>query len=122
MCIFASLVLVVNPTPTVTPPSVSNVTYCQNSTASPLTATPSTGGTLNWYGTNVTGGTASATAPTPSTSSLGTTTYYVSQTVGGCESTRAAIVVTITNQAPTATPNLFCDDANATPTSASFGF
>ncbi|HRG18952.1 MAG TPA: lamin tail domain-containing protein, partial [Flavobacterium lutivivi] len=116
------LVLVVNPTPTVTPPSVTNVTYCQNSTASPLTATPSTGGTLNWYGTNATGGTASATAPTPSTSSLGTTTYYVSQTVGGCESTRAAIVVTITNQAPTATPNLFCDDANATPTSASFDF
>ncbi|MFY7884566.1 MAG: hypothetical protein ACOVOV_06955, partial [Dolichospermum sp.] len=45
--------------------------------------------------TNATGGTPSATAPTPSTASVGTTTYYVSQTLAGCESTRAAIVVNV---------------------------
>ncbi|WNM18388.1 T9SS type B sorting domain-containing protein [Flavobacterium capsici] len=107
----------------INPPTVvSPVTYCQNNAATPLTATPSAGGTLNWYGTNATGGTASSTAPTPSTTILGTTTYYVSQTIGGCESTRASIVVTITNQSPTATPQLFCDTANSTPTSVAFDF
>jgi hypothetical protein len=77
-------------------PTVSNVTYCQNGTAAQLTATASPGGTLNWYGTNATGGTASATAPTPSTASVGTVSYYVSQTVGGCEGPRARIDVIIT--------------------------
>jgi gliding motility-associated-like protein len=78
------------PAPTV----ISPVNYCQGATAVPLTATPS-GGTLNWYGTSATGGTASPTPPTPSTATLGPTTYYVSQTVGGCESPRAAIVVNV---------------------------
>ena len=77
--------------PTVTSP----VDYCQGATAVPLTATPSAGGSLNWYGTNATGGTASPTAPTPSTATVGSTTYYVSQTIGGCESPRAAIVVNV---------------------------
>ncbi|MCA0350330.1 MAG: gliding motility-associated C-terminal domain-containing protein, partial [Bacteroidetes bacterium] len=104
------------------PTVISPITYCQNAVATPLMATPSTGGTLNWYGTNATGGTASATAPTPSTAALGSTTYYVSQTVGGCESTRAAIVVIVTNQPPTATPSLFCDTANSGPNSVAFDF
>ena len=77
--------------PTVTSPII----YCQGATANPLTATASAGGVLNWWGTNATGGTSTATAPTPSTLTTGTTTYYVSQTVGGCESLRSAIVVTV---------------------------
>ncbi|WP_439554657.1 hypothetical protein, partial [Flavobacterium macrobrachii] len=104
-------------TPTVTP-----LTYCQNATASPLTAAASTGGTLNWYGTNSTGGTASSTAPTPSTTNVGTTTYYVSQTIGGCESPRVAIVVTVSNTPPTQAPQLFCNPTNSTPTSVNFDF
>ena len=79
-------------TSTCTPPAAPTVTspvnYCQNSTASPLTAT---GSNLLWY-TVPTGGTGSPTAPTPSTTSVGTTSYYVSQTVG-CEGPRAQIVV-----------------------------
>ena len=51
------------PTPTVTTP----VNYCQNQTATPLSATASTGGTLNWYGTNATGGPASPTPPITAT-------------------------------------------------------
>ena len=82
------------PPPTVTTP----VTYCQNATATPLTATAT--GSLLWY-TVATGGAGSATAPTPSTSASGSTTYYVSQTLAGCESARASIVVTI-NASPTA--------------------
>ncbi|MGV9005031.1 Ig-like domain-containing protein, partial [Flavobacterium sp.] len=104
--------------PTVTTP----VTYCQNAVATPLNATPATGATLNWYGTNATGGTASTAAPAPSTTALGSTTYYVSQTIGGCESPRATIVVIITNQAPTSTPVLFCDTANSTATAVAFDF
>ncbi|MEL6975483.1 MAG: HYR domain-containing protein, partial [Bacteroidota bacterium] len=74
-------------------PTVSSpVTYCQNDTASALTAT---GTNLLWY-TVATGGTGSATAPTPSTASAGTTSYYVSQTnASGCEGPRAQIDVTV---------------------------
>ncbi|MEN9335138.1 MAG: hypothetical protein RLZZ500_125, partial [Bacteroidota bacterium] len=104
--------------PTVTTP----VNYCQNAVATPLVATPSAGGTLNWYGTNATGGTASAVPPTPSTATLGTFTYYVSQTIAGCESNRVPIVVNIANTGPSL--NLFCDLAspNTTPTSINFDF
>ncbi len=98
--------------PTVTTP----VTYCQNATATALTAT---GTTLMWY-TTATGGTGSATAPTPSTTTVGSTTYYVSQNTG-CEGARAAIIVNITAlpTAPTASsPVNYCLNAVATPLTA----
>jgi hypothetical protein len=106
-------------------PGVSPISFCQNAPASALTATPAGGGSLNWYDTNATGGTASATAPSPPTSATGTTTYYVSQTVDGCEGPRAALAVTIKSipAAPTTTtPPAYCQDASAsglvaTPTS-----
>jgi gliding motility-associated-like protein len=81
-------------------PTVIDLSYCQNATASALTATAATGGTLNWYAA-ATGGTMSATAPTPLTTVAGLTSYYVSQTVSGVESDRAELVVTI-NPAPAA--------------------
>ncbi|HEY9221392.1 MAG TPA: hypothetical protein VIO43_07430, partial [Lutibacter sp.] len=70
----ASIVVTVNALPLA--PGTSPVTYCVGDTASALTAT---GTNLLWYAA-VTGGTGSATAPTPNTASAGTTTYYVSQT------------------------------------------
>lgn len=100
--------------PTVTTP----VTYCQNSTATTLTAT---GNNLLWYGTNATGGTGSSTAPIPSTSTLGNTIYYVSQSNGSCESPRAAITVSIvaSTPAPTViTPVTYCVGATAAMLSA----
>ncbi|MCF6130555.1 lamin tail domain-containing protein, partial [Flavobacterium sp. AS60] len=123
-CISTPIPLTINPIATIAPPTVNPITYCQNAVAVPLTATPSAGGTLNWYGTNATGGTASGTAPTPlTTGAIGSVVnYYVSQTIGGCESTRAVIAVTIGGNAPTATPFLFCDGANTTPTSVAFDF
>ncbi|MFV8394124.1 beta strand repeat-containing protein, partial [Flavobacterium sp. LB2P6] len=79
---------------TCTPPSAptisSHITYCQGTTAIPLTAT---GSNLLWY-TVANGGTGSGSAPTPSTASSGTLSYYVSQTIG-CESSRAKIDVVI---------------------------
>jgi large repetitive protein len=85
----------VNPKPAA-PGVVSPVNYCDNQTAIPLTATASAGHQLQWY-TAATGGTASATAPTPATATFGTTTYYVSQknTTTNCEGDRAAIVVNV---------------------------
>ncbi len=83
-------------------PTTAPVAYCQGATASALIVTTSANCTLNWYGTNQTGGTASSTSPTPLTTGTGTTTYYVSQTntTTTCESPRASIVVTI-NPNPT---------------------
>jgi Concanavalin A-like lectin/glucanases superfamily/Secretion system C-terminal sorting domain/Ig-like domain CHU_C associated len=95
--------------PTVTTP----VVYCQNAIPNALTAT--TGGTgLLWY-TAATGGTGTATAPTPSTTTTGNTSYWVTSTnANGCESTRTEIVVTV-NAAPTAptvtTPVVYCQNA-----------
>lgn len=64
--------------------------YCLNDNALPLSATPSGGGTLRWY-TTATGGVFSTTAPTPSTATAATgssvLTYYVTQIIGGVEST-----------------------------------
>jgi gliding motility-associated-like protein len=92
----ATLNIVINATPS-SPTVSSPVSYCQNETATPLTATAPSGNTLNWY-TVATGGTASSTVPTPNTTTTGSTTYYVSQintTTPACESGRASIVVNI---------------------------
>ncbi len=67
------------------------IDYCQFSPASPLSAS---GTNIRWYATP-TGGTGTATAPTPNTLVSGTFFYYVSQTVNGCESDRQAIVITV---------------------------
>jgi Leucine-rich repeat (LRR) protein len=72
------------------PPAVSNITYCQNAVASPLSAT---GTNLRWYIT-ASGGVGDSIAPTPPTSVLGTKSYFVTQS-NGCESARAEIKVTI---------------------------
>ncbi len=86
----AAIDVIVTNTPTA--PTTAPISYCQSSTAIPLTAT---GSNLLWY-TTATGGVGSATAPTPITITAGSTTYYVTQTLNGCESPRAAIIVDIT--------------------------
>ena len=89
---------------TSTSPAVNatDIKYCQYETAVPLKVT---GSNLLWY-EQTTGGTGSATAPTPSTSLPGTQTYYVSQTINGqCESPRAAITVIVHALPPTPTVN-----------------
>jgi len=111
----AAITVTVNATPAL--PIVAPVTYCQGATATVLGAT---GTGLLWY-TAATGGTGSATAPTPSTAIAGTTIYYVSQTILGCEGLRAAITVTV-NAIPAlptvTTPSPYCQGATATALSA----
>lgn len=112
----ASITVIINPIPAA-PGVTTPVIYCQGATAVPLTAT---GSNLLWY-TVATGGTGSSTAPTPSTTTPGNTTWYVSQTVSGCESPRAVIVVTIiaTPAAPgVSSPVVYCQNATAVPLSA----
>ena len=78
-------------TPTVTSP----VTYCANQTALALTATVPSGFTQMWY-INAVGGTGSSTPITPSTSTVGTSTYYVGAVdTAGCVGPRTAVQVVI---------------------------
>ncbi|GAB3941923.1 hypothetical protein GCM10028805_05860 [Spirosoma harenae] len=94
---------------------------CQNRTGYTLSATPSSGGTLNWY-TVQSGGTSTATAPPISTGAIGSTNFYVSQSVNSCEGPRATLAVTVNAvpAPPTATPpNAYCEGVGAVPLSAS---
>jgi gliding motility-associated-like protein len=112
--------IIVSTTPAVT--VVSPVTYCQGATAVSLSAsaTPATGATLLWY-TAATGGVGSATAPIPSTTASGSTTYYVSQIISSCEGPRVPIIVNVTAYSPspvTTSPVNYCQGNTAVPLSA----
>ncbi len=101
-----AITVTVNTTPPA-PIVVTPVNYCQNTTAASLAASVTSGTGLLWY-TVPTAGVGSTTAPLPSTTTSGSTTYYVSSKVGNCEGPRTPIVVTVTATpaAPTATPAL----------------
>ncbi|MFY7810978.1 MAG: T9SS type B sorting domain-containing protein, partial [Flavobacterium sp.] len=90
--------IVANPIPQgPTPVNPSSLIFCENAVIPPLQAI---GNQLKWYKT-ATGGTALSSI-TPDTTIIGTTTYYVTQTLLGCESVRVPISVTI-NAKPTIT-------------------
>jgi gliding motility-associated-like protein len=104
--------------PSLVPPVVTSpISYCQNAAAVPLTAT---GTGLLWY-TAAAGGTGDAIAPTPITTTPGSTIYYVTQTTSACETPRSAITVNI-NPAPAApvvSPSVpYCQNATAAPLTA----
>jgi gliding motility-associated-like protein len=89
----ASIAVVVKNTPAA--PVVTNISYCLYAVATPLTATPLSGNTLIWY-TDTTSASGSSVAPTPVTSTTGTTNYYVSQSSPtSCESQKALIKITV---------------------------
>jgi gliding motility-associated-like protein len=74
-------------------PAVSSpVTYCKDASVASLTSYV-TGSNLTWY--TIIGGTGSSVAPPLSSSSPGTTTYYVSDKTGACEGPVNPIIVTI---------------------------
>ncbi|MDG5491179.1 choice-of-anchor J domain-containing protein [Psychroserpens sp. SPM9] len=78
-----------------TPTVESPIEYCLNDTAEQLTASESGTYTLVWY-TQAVGGTGSTTAPTPDTSVVNTTSYYVAyMDTEGCEGPRAEIIVEV---------------------------
>lgn len=76
---------------TAAPIVTSPVNYCINAVAIPLTAT---GSNLKWYDA-VNAVNNLPTAPTPNTNTLGSTTYWVSQTINNCESAKVPVEVII---------------------------
>ncbi|OIQ21019.1 MAG: hypothetical protein BM557_04460 [Flavobacterium sp. MedPE-SWcel] len=96
----AAVAVIVNPTPAM--PTVEVLEFCGAATVADLTVT--TGDMPQWYAAE-TGGTALATDVV-----LATGSYYVSQTVDGCESSRVMVSVTINDipVAPTAEVQMFC--------------
>lgn len=107
-----------------TNPPATNATapmYCLGSEAQPLYVI---GTDLQWY-SNATGGSGVTypQSPTPNTSLAGTQSYYVTQTLNGCESDRLAINVTVSANAasapPLATNASYCLNEKAAPLQAS---
>lgn len=93
------------------PVAMASVSYCVNAEPTALTATAINNNTLNWY-TTASGGTASTTAPIPSTATAGTFNYYVSQmNADGYEGPRTMITVTV-NALP-ATPVISANGATS---------
>jgi gliding motility-associated-like protein len=84
-------------------PNGNPVTYCVGEQASPLQAFPVLSGVggevyeMTWYGIDASGGVGSPLADIPSTATVGSQWYYVSQVdvATGCEGPRLAILVTI---------------------------
>lgn len=74
------------------PVVITPVVYCKDESADPLIAA---GVNLLWY-TAPTGGSGIPTPPIPNTSTLGSTTYYVSHVPNGCTSARVPIKVDVT--------------------------
>ncbi|ACT95408.1 Ig-like domain-containing protein [Dyadobacter fermentans] len=107
--------VLVKPLPAVPGVSQPLIEYCQFIVADPLKATAVTNGTLNWFGTDATGGTSSPTAPIPSTAEGGTTSYYVAQTLAGCIGDRAKIDVKVNTTPKPATKTYleYCQNETA---------
>lgn len=105
----------------VTPPIVVSPIYlCQNKPTTPLTATPSGRGTLRWY-TAASGGVALSGAPTPSTTTVGLTTYYVTETILGVESTpRTPLVVNVVADNGQIATTFRCDATQVTTATSVF--
>ena len=78
---------------TFTLPAITPVSYCQYAPSVPLI--PPAGGTGSLWYIAPTGGTGSTIAPTPSTTTPGITIYYVSETIGLCQSLRAPDTVNV---------------------------
>lgn len=104
---------------TALPTAPTTVSFCQSQAAQPLTAS---GTALKWY-SGESGGEGSTTAPTPNTNNIGTSNYYVSQTINGCESGRLKIEVNVNSKlgkpSVSNTTVSYCQGAAATALSAS---
>jgi hypothetical protein len=93
-------------------PATLNLASCQGVTAVALTANALANHTLVWYNSQATGTASLTTAPVPSTSTIGSNDFFVSQikTSTGCESKRSKLTFTV-NAVP-AVPSLIRDTAN----------
>ncbi len=77
------------------PTAGTSATYCDGDPLNDLTATAGSGGTLTWY-SDVGLSTVLGTGTTfPSSNTLGSTSYFVTETTGGCESNATEVIITI---------------------------
>lgn len=74
------------------PTTTTSYVYCLNETAIALSAS---GTGLKWYKGSMADANPTATAPVPVTSIAGSTSYFVTQTINGCESLPETITVKI---------------------------
>jgi hypothetical protein len=93
-------------------PVTLNLASCQGLTAVALTANALNAHTLVWYNSQATGTASLTAAPVPSTSTIGSNDFFVSQIKSstGCESKRSKLTFTV-NAVP-AVPSLIRDTAN----------
>ncbi len=103
-----SITIIVHHTPAA-PIVTYNAEYCQYDPFIPVIATSAGTGVIYWYTAPV-GGSPSTTAPTISTATANTYTFYASQIDSGCESPRTAFTITVHPKpaAPTVTPPTYC--------------
>lgn len=111
----AKLDVIINPVPQA--PTVAHIEYCQEQSPNALSAE---GLQLKWY-SSLTSSSAETTAPIPATTTAGVVSYFVSQTIDGCESNKAEIQVTIKEKStlPTIANMAYCEGNTATPLTAS---
>ena len=76
-------------------PSLSLITFCENSGSVPASSNTN----LNWYYAQI-GGTKIAGTPVVDTSVVGSQVFWVSQTANGCESLRTEVTVTVNANPP----------------------
>jgi hypothetical protein len=93
-------------------PVTLNLASCQGLTTVALTANALNAHTLVWYNSQSSGTASLTTAPVPSTSTVGSNDFFVSQikTSTGCESAKSKLTFTV-NAVPS-TPSLSRDTAN----------
>lgn len=91
-CVSDSAAYPVRVYPQPEPPKVTDTVYCQNTKSVP--ALTAIGSNLLWY-ISATSTPGVATAPVPFVDNPGVTTYFVTQTVDGCESPRVGMDVTV---------------------------
>lgn len=89
-------------------PTAAAQAVCAATTVAGLTVTGVTGATFTWYAS------AASTTPLAATATVTAGLYFVSQTVGTCESTRTSVAVTVNTVAlPVVAPLTFCGSATA---------
>jgi gliding motility-associated-like protein len=95
-CLGASAAVTVTVNPIPAPPQAGlTATYCTGDPIAALVAVPNAGGTINWYiGATLANNVGTGSTYTP-VSIVGSTDYYVTETVLGCESLPVVVSVTI---------------------------
>ncbi len=120
-CVSDSAIDAVTITPLPAPPITRDTLYCQNSVTVPLNyqVDSAAGSNLNWYNA-ASGGVLLGAAPLPSSAVVtypAGTTWYVTQTVNGCEGHSSPVKVTVVDLPSftiTASNNWVCDHDSLT--------